>query len=55
MLTSVRVWYGDGREIEFGLTDERWAAVPLDEGSRQVIEDGMRILFERGNILSRHK
>ena len=55
LLTSVRVWYDDGREIEYGLTDENWAAEPLDDGTRRVIEDGMRILFERGNILSRHQ
>ena len=55
LLTSVRVWYDDGREIEYGLTDENWAAEPLDDGTRRVIEDGMRILFERGNILSHHQ
>ena len=55
LLTSVRVWYDDGREIEYGLTDENWAAEPLEDGTRRVIEDGMRILFERGNILSRHQ
>ena len=53
-LTSLRVWYADGGEIEFGLTDENWAAIPLDEGTRQVIAGGMRVLFERGPILSRH-
>ena len=53
LVTSLRVWYRDGLEIEYGLTDERWAAVPLDEGTRQVIEAGMRVLFERGGLLSR--
>lgn len=53
-LTSLRVWYRAGLEVEYGLTDERWAALPLDSGTRQVIEAGMRILFERGEILSRH-
>lgn len=51
-LTSLRVWYDDRLEIEYGLTDERWAALPLDEGTRQVIADRMRVLFERGNLLS---
>ena len=55
LLISIRVWYTDGREVEYGITDERWSAVPLDEGTRRVISDGMRILFERGNILSRHQ
>jgi len=53
-LISLRVWYADGLEVEYGLTDESWAAVPLDEGSRQVIADGMRVLFERGPLFSRH-
>jgi predicted nucleotidyltransferase len=55
LLTSIRVWYVDGREIEYGITDERWAAIPLDEGSRRCISDGMRVLFERNHILSRHQ
>jgi len=54
LLASLRVWYRDGLEIEYGLTDERWAALPLDEGTRQVIAGGMRVLFERGDMLSRH-
>lgn len=54
LLTSVRVWYRNGLEIEYGLTDERWAAIPLDAGTRRVISDGMHVLFERGDILSRH-
>jgi hypothetical protein len=55
LLISIRVWYTDGHEAEYGITDERWAAVPLDEGTHRVIADGMRILFERGDILSRHQ
>jgi predicted nucleotidyltransferase len=54
MVTSLRVWYSDGREVEYGITTPRWAAEPLDEGTRRVIRDGMRVLFERGTILSRY-
>lgn len=54
-LISVRAWYADGREIEYGLTDPSWAALPLDPGSQQVIADGMRVLFERTPLLSRHQ
>ena len=53
-VTSVRVWYDEGLEVEYGLTDETWAALPLDEGSREVISGGMRVLCERGDTLSRH-
>ena len=54
-LTSVRVWYKDGPEVEYGITDKCWAAPPLDEGTREVIAGGMRVLFEKEKILSRHQ
>lgn len=53
LVTSLRVWYVNGLEVEYGITDQRWAALPIDPGTRQVIMDGFRVLFERGNILSR--
>jgi len=53
-LTSLRIWYTGGREVEYGLTDESWAAVPLDKGSASVIANGMQVLFERYPLLSRH-
>ncbi|HEY5118816.1 MAG TPA: nucleotidyltransferase domain-containing protein [Anaerolineales bacterium] len=53
-VTSLRVWYGDGREVEYGIGSRQWAEEPLDEGTQRVIRDGMRILFERGTILSHH-
>jgi len=51
---SLRVWYSGGLEVEFGFTTESWAALPLDAGTRQVMMDGMRVLFERVPILSSH-
>ena len=54
-VTSLRVWYDDGLEVEYGLTDPTWAALPLDEGTREVFSNGMRVLFERGDMLSRHR
>ena len=53
-LTSLRIWYQDGREVEYGITTPDWAAIPLDEGTRRVIVGGMIVLFERDNVLSRH-
>jgi predicted nucleotidyltransferase len=50
---SLRVWYLGGHEVEYGFTDEMWPALPLDEGTKKVISDGMQILSERGGILSR--
>lgn len=53
-LTSVRVWYQNGPEVEYGITTPDWAAIPLDAGTREVISGGMIVLFERGILLSRH-
>jgi predicted nucleotidyltransferase len=53
-LTSLRVWYRNGVEVEYGLTTPDWAASPLDAGTREVIQGGMILLFERGDLLSQH-
>jgi len=51
-VTSVRVWYRDWQEVEFGFTTPDWAAEPIDEGTRRVIRGGMRVLFDREEYLS---
>ncbi|MEW6401895.1 MAG: nucleotidyltransferase domain-containing protein [Chloroflexota bacterium] len=53
-LTSLRVWYENGPEVEYGISTPDWAAVPLDLGTREVIEHGLVVLFERGKLLSQH-
>jgi hypothetical protein len=52
-VTSLRVWYPQGLEVEYGFTDETWCALPIDPGTRKVIAAGMVILGERGSIFSR--
>lgn len=46
-LTSVRVFYQHGREVEFGFTDASWAALPLDSGTQKVVLNGFKIIFDR--------
>ncbi len=53
-VTSLRVWYVNGREVEYGISLPDWAALPLDAGTQRVIQDGMRVLFERSALLSPH-
>jgi uncharacterized protein len=53
-VTSLRIWYRSGIEVEYGLTTPDWAAEPLDAGTQQVIADGMLVLFERNALLSPH-
>ena len=54
-LTSLRVWYENGLEIEYGFTTRDWAKTPLDNGTKRVISDGMRVLFEKEVLLSPHE
>lgn len=51
-VTSLRVWYQDGEEVEFGVTTPDWVAQPIDEGTQRVISDGIRILFDREDCLA---
>jgi predicted nucleotidyltransferase len=53
LVTSLRVFYQGVLEVEFGLTTSEWASEPIDEGTRQVIADGMKILFDKSGLLDR--
>lgn len=48
---SVRVFYDRGWEVEFGVATPDWARIPLDPGTRRVISDGIRILYDPEGIL----
>jgi predicted nucleotidyltransferase len=47
-LISLRVHYEDGREVEYGITDENW---PRDEGAQEVMSGGMRVLLDKSVAL----
>ncbi|WP_420907726.1 nucleotidyltransferase domain-containing protein [Faecalitalea cylindroides] len=38
--TSIRVWYQDENEIEFGMVDPSWIFLPLDSSTRKVLTEG---------------
>jgi predicted nucleotidyltransferase len=44
---SLRVWYADGPEVEFGVTDPGWGEDPEDEATQAVIKAGYRALYVR--------
>jgi hypothetical protein len=46
------VWYDDGFEVEYGFVDESWAALPVDEDARNIVSDGMKVMYERKPLLS---
>ena len=52
-VTSVRVFYESGLEVEYGFTTPDWADTPLDEGTFSVVTDGMKVLHDPQGIIAR--
>jgi aminoglycoside 6-adenylyltransferase len=54
ILCSKRVFYDNELEVEFGITTTAWTRTdPVDPGTRQVVADGVRILYDPGGLLGR--
>jgi Streptomycin adenylyltransferase len=51
-VTSLRTFYKDGLEVEYGFATSDWAEMPIDAGSFRVVADGMSILYDPLGILS---
>ena len=45
--TSIRVWYKEGPEVEFGIVAPSWLDVPLDDSTRQVLRGGYQVLVDK--------
>lgn len=45
--TSIRVWYSDGKEVEFGIVEPSWVTIPLDTGTYQVLSDGYKLIVDK--------
>lgn len=45
--TSIRSFYKDKKEVEFGLVAPSWIKKPLDQGTREVLRDGYRVIFDK--------
>ena len=45
--TSIRVWYKDGKEVEFGIVSTSWIEKPLDKGTIKVLRDGFRVVIDK--------
>ncbi len=50
-VTSLRAWYEDGMEVEFGFGKPDWAVDAEDVGTCKVIQDGIWILFSRSQTI----
>jgi streptomycin adenylyltransferase len=51
-VTSLRVWYAGGLEVEFSWTEPDWASLPPDPGTQRVVSDGARIVWDREGMLA---
>lgn len=52
-VTSLRVFYKDDLEVEYGFAHPDWADIPVDPGTSRVVKDGMKILFDPRGVLSK--
>lgn len=50
--TSLRVWYKDGPEVEFGFVEPSWLAQPLDAGTKKVLLDGFQMLVDKSSAVT---
>lgn len=53
IVQSLRVFYADGPEVEYGITSSEWVSLPLDEGTLKVLRDGVIVLLDRDGNLTR--
>ncbi|MDP4182372.1 MAG: hypothetical protein Q8942_14940 [Bacillota bacterium] len=42
--TSIRIWYKNGLEVEFGMVPLTWIDLPIDFGTERALSDGYKIL-----------
>lgn len=52
ILTSLRVFYDNGLEVEYGVVTYQWVSEPLDEGTKNVVKNGFKIIAEKENTFS---
>jgi len=51
-VTSLRVLYANGLEIEYGLSNLEWGSDPRNKGDARVIGNGLIVLYEKDGHLS---
>ena len=52
IVQSVRVFYCEGPEVEYGITSSKWVTLPLDRGTITVLRDGVLVLLDRDGALT---
>jgi hypothetical protein len=52
-VTSVRSFYENGLEVEYGFSKPDWADTPINAGTLRVISQGMKVLHDPHGIIAR--
>ncbi|MFJ5762546.1 nucleotidyltransferase domain-containing protein [Neobacillus sp. NPDC093182] len=50
ILTSLRIFYNNGLEVEYGVVTDQWVKEPLDEGTKNVVKNGFKVVTEKEDI-----
>jgi predicted nucleotidyltransferase len=50
ILTSLRIFYDNGLEVEYGVVTDQWVKEPLDEGTKNVVKNGFKVVTEKEDI-----
>ena len=53
-ITSLRI-NCNGIEYELGIGSAKWIELPLDSGTRKVLEDGYIVMYEKDNVMKNVK
>jgi uncharacterized protein len=48
---SLRIFYKGRMEVEYNFSLPDWASIPFDGGTHQVVDDGMKIIYDPQGIL----
>ena len=48
---TIRATYKTGLEIEYNFSTPSWASLPVDAGTRRVLNDGVKILYDPTGLL----
>ena len=51
-LTSLRIFYDNEIEVEYGVTTNVWVKEPLDKGTKEVVSNGFKILLDKESVFS---
>jgi predicted nucleotidyltransferase len=50
ILTSLRIFYDNVLEVEYGVVTDQWVKEPLDEGTKNVVKNGFKVVTEKEDI-----